>query len=423
MPALVEAAGDVPIEMQCHNTTGVAGYNYLIGVESGDPHPAHRARSDGQRPVAALDRADHREPAAGRATPRRVDLERVRRISEHLRQVAEQEGHPIGVPNEYNVFPYHHQLPGGMTGTLKAQLAQYDMSDRFEEVLEEIVRVREELGHPISATPFSQLMGIQAVLNVVTGERYGTVPDEVLVYVLGHLGDAAGADRPERPRPHARPRRRGKEIQEWTPPQPTIEELKEQYGDRSMTDEELLRRYLVPLPDVEATHAAGPAPRDFHFEADGVPTSLVARPAAVLARDVRPGRDRVGDHHAAPLGRDRPSPVGSAGPSVRAAWKTSRLPAAAAMASPTLVSIGGPIWALLIYPWVRPLCRSGAALGSGAAASAATTVPRFWGAADDGLCSFAAVERGVDRGRRFCRAAPRTEVSGFGDRSPLSPSP
>ena len=68
---------------------------------------------------------------------------------------------------------------------------------------------------------------------------------------------------------------RGKEIQKWTPPQPTIEELKEQHGDRSMTDEELLRRYLVPLPDVEATHAAGPAAREFHFEADAVPTSLV----------------------------------------------------------------------------------------------------------------------------------------------------
>jgi hypothetical protein len=105
-----------------------------------------------------------------------------------MRRVAEQEGHLIGVPHEYNVFPYHHQLPGGMTGTLKAQLAQYDMSDRFEEVLEEIVHVRSDLGHPISATPFSQLMGIQAVLNVVTGERYGSVPDEVLVYVLGHLG-------------------------------------------------------------------------------------------------------------------------------------------------------------------------------------------------------------------------------------------
>jgi oxaloacetate decarboxylase alpha subunit len=161
-----------------------------------------------------------------------------------------------------------------MTGTLKAQLAQYDMSDRFDEVLEEIVQVREDLGHPISATPFSQLMGIQAVLNVVTGERYGTVPDEVLVYVLGHLGEPPAPINPDI-LDRMLSTSRGKEIQKWSPPQPTIEELKEQHGDRSMTDEELLRRYLVPLPDVEATHAAGPAPREFHFEANGVPTSLV----------------------------------------------------------------------------------------------------------------------------------------------------
>ena len=192
-----------------------------------------------------------------------------------MRKVAEQEGHPIGVPNEYNVFPYHHQLPGGMTGTLKAQLAQYDMSDRFDEVLEEIVQVREDLGHPISATPFSQLMGIQSVLNVVTGERYGTVPDEVLVYVLGHLGEPPAPinqDILDRMLSTSR----GKAIQKWTPPQPTIEELKEEHGDRSMSDEELLRRYLVPLPDVEATRAAGPAPREFHFGANGAPAKLIA---------------------------------------------------------------------------------------------------------------------------------------------------
>jgi oxaloacetate decarboxylase alpha subunit len=191
-----------------------------------------------------------------------------------MRRVAEQEGHLVGVPNEYNVFPYHHQLPGGMTGTLRAQLAQYDMSARFEEVLEEIVRVREDLGHPISATPFSQLIGIQAVLNVVTGERYGSVPDEVLVYVLGHLGqppapiDANVLDR-------MLSTDRGREMQAWEPPQPTIRELKEQYGDGAMSDEELLRRYLVPLQDVEATHAAGPPARTYDFEDDGIAASLL----------------------------------------------------------------------------------------------------------------------------------------------------
>ena len=147
MPALIEAAGDVPVEMQCHNTVGVAGMNYLIGVEAGVKvlHSAAGPMANGPS-VPSTEQTVENLRWEGHTT--RVDLDRVRRIGAHMRRVAEQEGHPVGVPNEYNVFPYHHQLPGGMTGTLKAQLAQYDMSDRFEEVLEEVVRVREELGHP-----------------------------------------------------------------------------------------------------------------------------------------------------------------------------------------------------------------------------------------------------------------------------------
>ena len=150
------------------------------------------------------------------------------------------------------------------------------MSDRFEEVLEEVVRVRDDLGHPISATPFSQLMGIQAVLNVVTGERYGTVPDEVLVYVLGHLGEP-----PAPIDPNVLDRMlstdRGREIQAWTPPQPSIAELKAEYGDRRMSDEELLCRYLVPLPDVEATRAAGPPRLTYQFDNGHVDGPLVEK--------------------------------------------------------------------------------------------------------------------------------------------------
>ena len=263
LPALVEAAGAVPVELQCHNTVGVAGLNYLIGVDAGVQvlHTAAGPMANGPS-VPSIEQTAENLRWEGHST--RIDLDRVARVSDHLRRVAEHEGHPIGIPREYNVFPYRHQLPGGMTGTLKAQLAQYGMADRFEEVLEEIVRVREDLGHPISATPFSQLMGIQSVLNVVTGERYGTVPDEILVYVLGHLGSPpAPIDEDVLDRMLSTDR--GHEMQEWEPPQPTIAELKRQYGDSSMTDEELLRRYLVPLQDVEATRAAGPASRSIQF--------------------------------------------------------------------------------------------------------------------------------------------------------------
>ena len=281
MPALVQAAGDVPVEMQCHNTVGVAGANYLIGVEAGVRvlHTAAGPLANGPS-LPSTEQTIENLRWEGHTVG--LDAARVRRVSEHLAQVAHAEGHPVGVPHEYNVFPYHHQLPGGMTGTLKAQLAQYDMSDRFEEVLEEIVRVREDLGHPISATPFSQLMGIQSVLNVVTGERYGTVPDEVLVYVLGHLGEPpAPFDQDVVDRMLASDR--GRELQRWEPPQPSIAELKTQYGDATMSDEELLRRYLVPLQDVEATRTAGPARHTF-------PTGGDADAAQVVERLVQPTR-------------------------------------------------------------------------------------------------------------------------------------
>ena len=74
-------------------------------------------------------------------------------------------------------------------GTLKAQLVQHGLSDRLEDVLEETARVREELGYPGMATPFSQLVGTQAVLNIVTGERYSSIPDEVIQYARGFYGE------------------------------------------------------------------------------------------------------------------------------------------------------------------------------------------------------------------------------------------
>ena len=275
MPALVEAAGDVPIEMQCHNTVGVAGMNYLIGVEAGVTDPAHRARADGQRAVGAVDGADGREPALGgphdEGRPRSGAADR----RPHAVASPSRRGTPIGVPNEYNVFPYHHQLPGGMTGTLKAQLAQYDMSDRFEEVLEEIVHVREDLGHPISATPFSQLMGIQSVLNVVTGERYGSVPDEVLVYVLGHLGQPPA---PINEDVLDRMLSTDRGTRDAGVGAAATDDRRAQGAVRRSHDERRGAAAALPRPAARTSRPRTPPgrrPATYQFEADGVPESLV----------------------------------------------------------------------------------------------------------------------------------------------------
>ena len=97
------------------------------------------------------------------------------------------------------------QFPGGMTGTLRNQLVSHGMADRLPAVLEEAIRVRAEMGYPIMATPFSQLVGIQALLNVVQGERYLTIPDENLMYLAGWYGDPPGEVDPEAWTGRARP--------------------------------------------------------------------------------------------------------------------------------------------------------------------------------------------------------------------------
>lgn len=273
MPALVGAAGEIPIEMHCHNTTGFAPRNYIEAMQAGVRiiHTASRPLANGpslpstEAMVSNLDWLGHSHD---------IQEDLLAPIAEHFARVAEQEGHPIGAVNEYSVFTYKHQLPGGMTGTLKAQLAQYNMAERLNEVLEEVVRCREDLGHPISATPFSQLMGIQAVLNVVTGDRYSVVPDEVIIYALGHLGEAP-APLDDNVKDRILNSARGQELKEWEPPQPSVKELKREYGNERMSDEELLTRYLAPAEDLEATRAAGPVPRYYKFADSGSWMELV----------------------------------------------------------------------------------------------------------------------------------------------------
>jgi oxaloacetate decarboxylase alpha subunit len=176
-----------------------------------------------------------------------------------------------------------------MTGTLKNQLAQYDMTDRLGEVLEECAVVRQELGYPVSATPFSQLIGIQSVLNIVTGDRYSIVPDEVIIYALGHLGPFA-APLDENVKDRILSSARGKDFASWEPPQPSLKDLRHEYGE-NLTDEELLLRALIPGPDVDAMKEAGP-PRTaypkFETAAATFAHDLIARSKARYLHVERP---------------------------------------------------------------------------------------------------------------------------------------
>jgi oxaloacetate decarboxylase alpha subunit len=282
LPALVEAAGDVPVELHCHNTTGMAPVNYLIGAECGVRrlHTASRPVANGpslpstEMTLVNLEAAGHTHA---------IDRSVLEPVARHMEAIARQEGHPLGVCEEYDARIYRHQLPGGMTGTFKAQLAEAGMEDRFDAVLDEIPRVREELGHPVSATPFSQFIGTQALMNVVSDERYATTIDEIALYVMGAYGQPPAPIDPDvKDRILSTPR--GRELAGWTRPQKTLDEVRIEYaGTTDIPDDELFRLHFAPPEDVEATKAAGPMRRDYAFTMS--PQDVVRQ--ALEARDAR----------------------------------------------------------------------------------------------------------------------------------------
>ena len=153
-------------------------------------------------------------------------------------------GFPVNQHHEYDVRSLRHQVPGGMMGSLKRQLVDYGMEDRLEEVLTETARVRGELGYPVMATPFSQLVGTQAVLNVVTGSRYGTIPDQVIQYAAEYYGTPVGPIQQDiLDRIMSAPR--AAEVLAQKPNQPTAEELRKRYD--STDDDEVILPRLSPM--------------------------------------------------------------------------------------------------------------------------------------------------------------------------------
>lgn len=296
MAAIKGAIGDLPLEAHFHSNNAMAPVNYLEAVLAG-ADIVHTA----SRPLAAGVSLPSTEVTYANLRYAGFDVELddslFAPVEEHLLRVAEYESLPVGQPAEFNLFLYRHQLPGGMTGTFKAQLAERGMADRFEEVLDEMSRIRMELGYPVMATPFSQLVGTQAVLNIVTGERYAVVPDEVLMYVNGLYGDpVAPLDQDVLDRIQDSPK--AKTYHEWVPPQPSLDELRHRFG--KVSDDELILRLLVPESDIDAMRATPPRNREFPATTREMRyiRSMVASAAGAYAHLSGPGFSLTlnGDH-------------------------------------------------------------------------------------------------------------------------------
>ncbi|WP_413517892.1 oxaloacetate decarboxylase subunit alpha [Carnobacterium maltaromaticum] len=237
----------VPIEVHTHATSGVSELTYFAAIEAGADiiDTAISPFSGGTSQPATEPLAIVSEELGYRT---HLNQEKLEEIADYFKPIKEKylkEG--ILDPKMLTVDPkaLFYQVPGGMLSNLFSQLKQAGAEQRFEEVLREVPKVREDLGYPPLVTPMSQMVGTQAVFNVLNGARYKMIPNEIKDYVRGAYGQS--------PAPIS------EEIRELiigdTPimterPADSIEpefaQLKDEIGDLAKSDEDVLIYAMFP---------------------------------------------------------------------------------------------------------------------------------------------------------------------------------
>jgi len=259
IPAIKAQIGAKPLELHSHSTIGLAEHTYMDAPGYGVSalQCASGAAGDGNsNPPAERIVANLRE--LGHTV--QLDDAALQEVGAYFTRLAEAEGLPAGAPQGFDAAYLHHQLPGGTIGTMRRHLAETRLSHLEGAVIEELGRVREELGWPIVMTPFAQMVITQAVMNVTGKERYAVIPDEVIRYALGRFGKPNVPIAPEvMSRIESLPRTRELEAE---PPMPPVAELRKRLGS-PLSDEEFLLRATMPAGQIDAMIAAGPAAREY----------------------------------------------------------------------------------------------------------------------------------------------------------------
>lgn len=184
--ALVETI-NVPIQLHCHASSGMATSAYVEGVRAGagaidcaiSPLAGFSSQPPVETMVAIFNETEY---------PTGLDVDALRRIARFFEELAPRMMPDHGFMSIIDPDILIHQIPGGMISNLRSQLAQQKALDKLDEVLAEVPKVRADLGYPPLVTPTSQIVGTQAVLNVLAGERYKILPNEIRNYVKGLYG-------------------------------------------------------------------------------------------------------------------------------------------------------------------------------------------------------------------------------------------
>ncbi|MFP5505345.1 MAG: sodium-extruding oxaloacetate decarboxylase subunit alpha, partial [Gammaproteobacteria bacterium] len=242
--ARLRAAVDLPVHLHMHATAGVAEMCQLKAIENGCLHidtaissfAGGASHPPTESMVAALADTDY---ATG------LDLNLLQEIGFYFREVRRKyhqfESEFTGLDTRVQIY----QVPGGMISNLYTQLREQGALGRMNEVLQEIPRVREDLGYPPLVTPTSQIVGTQAVLNVLTGQRYKTITNEVKLYLQGRYGRAPGEVN-SMVRQQAIGNADIIDIRPADLLDPEMENLREEIGELARTEEDVLSFAMFP---------------------------------------------------------------------------------------------------------------------------------------------------------------------------------
>ena len=244
----LKAEVNVPIHLHTHNTTGTGDMTYLKACEAGvdiidtalSPLANGTSQPSTEAMVATLQ---------GQERDTGLDLMKLNKAAAHFRKVAQELKERGSLdPKVLNVDPNTliYQVPGGMLSNLISQLKQNKAEDKYYDVLAEVPRVREDFGYPPLVTPTSQIVGTQAVMNVLCGERYKVFTKESKGLLRGEYGRLPGTVNEEI---RAKALGEGAEIIECRPADlltPELDGYKAELGEKAKCEEDVLSYALFP---------------------------------------------------------------------------------------------------------------------------------------------------------------------------------
>lgn len=242
--SLLKSRLSIPVQLHCHYTSGMASMAYLKAVEAGvdaidtaiSPLSLGTSQPATETMVAALKNTPYDTG---------LDLIKLSEIAEYFREVRKHYAEFDVTANTVDANVLMYQIPGGMISNFISQLAQQNALDKLNQVLEEVPRVRKDFGYPPLVTPSSQIVGTQAVLNVIGGGRYKMVTNEVKAYMKGLYGQPPAPVNEE-----VRKKIIGKEEPITCRPadllEPQLEKARGEIGEHIEKEEDVLSYIMFP---------------------------------------------------------------------------------------------------------------------------------------------------------------------------------